>query len=90
MNALLEALKLNIGAELFEYLSPQTQLVQGTPSHQLPKLAEEINADLVIMGTVARSGIAGILIGNTAENVLSQLQCSVLAIKPRDFVSPVS
>jgi len=90
MNSLMEDLKLKTGAESFNYLSPCAHLVQGPPSRKLPELAEGIQADLVIMGTVARTGIAGALIGNTAENVLSQLQCSVLAIKPKDFVSPVS
>jgi hypothetical protein len=41
------------------------------------------------MGTVARTGIAGLLIGNTAEAILEQVQCSVLAVKPPGFVSPV-
>lgn len=90
MNALLAELKETIGPEAYDYLSPRTHLVQGPASRELPKLADIIDADLIIMGTVARTGIAGVLIGNTAENILSQLQCSVLAIKPRDFVSPVS
>ena len=45
--------------------------------------------DLVVMGTVGRSGISGMLIGNTAERVLRKLPCSVLAVKPEGFVSPV-
>jgi nucleotide-binding universal stress UspA family protein len=42
------------------------------------------------MGTVARIGIPGLLIGNTAETILDQLDCSVLAVKPPGFVSPVA
>jgi nucleotide-binding universal stress UspA family protein len=42
------------------------------------------------MGTVARGGIAGLLIGNTAERMLRKLPCSVLAVKPEGFVCPVS
>jgi nucleotide-binding universal stress UspA family protein len=41
------------------------------------------------MGTVARTGISGLLIGNTAERLLQQLKCSILAIKPEEFTSPV-
>lgn|GEM_PF-6595232 len=41
------------------------------------------------MGTVVPSGIAGILISNTAVNVLFQLQYSVLANKPKGLISPV-
>jgi nucleotide-binding universal stress UspA family protein len=41
------------------------------------------------MGTVARGGIAGLLVGNTAERVLKRLSCAVLALKPEGSVSPV-
>lgn len=42
--------------------------------------------DLVIMGTLARSGLKGIVIGNTAESVLGALNCPVLRVKPIGFV----
>ena len=41
------------------------------------------------MGTLARTGIEGYLIGNTAETVLQRVECSVLTTKPDGFVSPV-
>jgi nucleotide-binding universal stress UspA family protein len=41
------------------------------------------------MGTVARTGISGFIIGNTAENILQKIDCSLLALKPQGFVSPV-
>lgn len=41
------------------------------------------------MGTVARTGIPGFIIGNTAENTLREIRCSLLALKPNGFVSPV-
>jgi nucleotide-binding universal stress UspA family protein len=41
------------------------------------------------MGTVARTGIAGLVMGNTAERVLRRLHGSVLAVKPPGVVSPV-
>ena len=42
------------------------------------------------MGTVARSGVPGLLIGNKAEKVLSGIDCTVLAVKPSGYVSPVN
>jgi nucleotide-binding universal stress UspA family protein len=42
------------------------------------------------MGTVARTGISGLIIGNTAEAILNQLTCSVPAIKPPGFQTPVT
>ncbi len=79
-----------IGEEAYEYLSPRVHLPMGSARKQIPQLVEKLKADLVVMGTVARTGIPGFIIGNTAESVISQLQCSVLALKPPGFVSPVT
>jgi universal stress protein E len=37
----------------------------------------------------AKGGIRGIMIGDTAERLLREVGCSVLAVKPPDFVCPV-
>jgi nucleotide-binding universal stress UspA family protein len=68
----------------------QTVHRRGEPEAVIPEFVVAQGIDLVVMGTVARSGIAGLLIGNTAERVLSKLPCSVLAVKPDGFVCPVS
>lgn len=78
-----------IGAEAYDYLSPRIHLPRGSASTTIPVLVGDLKADLLVMGTVARTGIPGLFIGNTAEAILEQLQCSVLAIKPPGFVSPV-
>lgn len=55
-------------------------------------LVEHVTAhsiDLVVMGTVARTDLAGFLVGNTSEAVLNQINSSVLAVKPPGFISPV-
>ncbi|MCW8935641.1 MAG: universal stress protein [Gammaproteobacteria bacterium] len=83
-------LKARIGEETYDYLAPKTHLQQGTAAKVIPEIAKRVHADLVVMGTVARTGIVGWIIGNTAEAILEQLQCSVLAIKPDGFVSPVT
>jgi nucleotide-binding universal stress UspA family protein len=41
------------------------------------------------MGTLGRVGIPGLIIGNTAEDVLRETQTAVLAVKPSGFISPV-
>ncbi len=79
-----------IGEEAYGYLSPQLHLRQGKARQEIPALAEELGADLVVMGTVARTGIPGLIIGNTAEAILSQIDCSVLAVKPEGFTTPVT
>jgi len=73
-----------------KYLKPQKHLLRGSARKEIPLLAKDINADLIVMGTVARTGISGFFIGNTAEMILNQINCSVLAIKPPGFVTPVT
>ena len=61
----------------------------GLPEDVIPKYAKQLDAELVVLGTVGRQGISAALIGNTAEHVIDKLNCDVLAIKPDGFVSPV-
>lgn len=68
----------------------QTVHRRGEPEAVIAEFVVTHGIDLVVMGTVARGGIAGLLIGNTAERVLRTLPCSVLAVKPDGFVCPVS
>ena len=64
-------------------------LGKGDVSEVVSALIRRNNIDLVVMGTVARSGVSGIIIGNTAEKILDRMECSVLALKPSNFVCPV-
>ncbi len=79
-----------IGVEAYDYLSPRLYLRQGNARREIPALAREIDADLIVMGTVARTGLSGFFMGNTAETILNQIGCSVLAIKPPGFLTPVT
>ena len=78
------------GQDALDYLKPQTHLVKGWARKEIPALAKQIEADIVVMGTVVRTGIPGFIMGNTAETIMNQIDCSVLAIKPPDFVTPVT
>ena len=69
---------------------PKIHILKGSPKKLIPKLANDLGASLVIMGTVCRTGIPGLIIGNTAETVMNKLNCSILAIKPENFVSLVT
>jgi universal stress protein E len=71
------------------YLKPQTHLIKGGARKEVPMLAKRLQIDCIVMGTVARTGVRGFIMGNTAETVLEQIDCSVLAIKPQGFVTPV-
>jgi nucleotide-binding universal stress UspA family protein len=64
--------------------------VQGEPEEAITRFVESHGVDVVVMGTVARTGIAGLVMGNTAERVLQRLRGSVFAVKPPSFTSPVA
>jgi nucleotide-binding universal stress UspA family protein len=78
--------------ELVEDLEASTtvrpHLMKGLPQHVIPPFAEETGPDLIVMGTVARSGVRGFLIGNTAESVLKQVDTGLLFVKPPGFTVP--
>lgn len=59
------------------------------PTSAIMKVNERYDPDLVVMGTIGRAGIAGAMVGNTAERLLERLDCSLLTLKPDDFVCPV-
>lgn len=69
---------------------PNVFACKGDAGQVIPRIVAEENVDLLVMGTVARGGISGAIMGNTAEMILNQVQCSVVAIKPDDFISPVT
>lgn len=74
----------------FPGVSPdRVHLLDGEASVEVPAYVASNNIDLLVLGTVARRGIAGFFVGNTAEVILGKVACSVLAVKPVGFVSPV-
>jgi nucleotide-binding universal stress UspA family protein len=72
-----------------ENLKHQVYLLKGEAGRLIPALAAAREVELIVMGTLSRSGVAGLLIGNTAEKVLRQVDCSVLTVKPEGFITPV-
>lgn len=65
-------------------------LIKGNSDEVIIQLAETLHPSLIVLGTVARHGMKGLLIGNTAETVLRKAKCSILAVKPDAFVSPIT
>jgi nucleotide-binding universal stress UspA family protein len=66
------------------------QALHGDAHLVIPQLVEKEHEDLVVMGTVARTGVPGLIIGNTAEKILRRIQCSLLAVKPDGFETTVN
>ncbi|WP_168400783.1 universal stress protein UspE [Erwinia amylovora] len=67
-----------------------THVEKGLPEEVIPELAERLDAGVVVLGTIGRTGLSAAFLGNTAEQVIDHLRCDLLAIKPDSFVSPVA
>ena len=67
----------------------EVYLLKGEAGRLVPEVAAAREVELIVMGTVSRSGVSGLLIGNTAEKILGQVDCAVLAVKPDGFMTPV-
>jgi universal stress protein E len=76
-------------ADKYHITSENCHVDIGLPEDVIPKYAAQLDAELVVLGTVGRQGISAALIGNTAEHVIDKLNCDVLTIKPDGFVSPI-
>jgi universal stress protein E len=69
---------------------PHIHTSKGSPAQMIREAVNHLDPDLLVMGTISRAGLAGVLIGSTAERLLDRVDCSILAVKPEDFVSPVT
>jgi len=65
------------------------ELRRGDVEEVVPQFAVAQGIDVVVIGTTGRTGIARRLPGSTAERLLRKLPCSIVTVKPDDFVSTV-
>ena len=77
-------------ANEFKLTSDQCFIEEGLPEDVIPDVAKRLNSELVVIGTVGRTGLSAALVGNTAEHVIDSLDCDVLALKPDGYVSPLA
>ena len=75
--------------ELSNATVPQWHVIKGSARRIIPRFIEANDIELLVMGSVAQTGIPGLLIGSTAESVLGDVDCSVLTVKPDGFETPI-
>jgi nucleotide-binding universal stress UspA family protein len=56
-------------------------LLEGHPADVIVETAAETGADLVVMGTMGRSGLTRLVMGSVAEEVLRRSPCPVLTVR---------
>jgi universal stress protein E len=68
----------------------KVEIVEGAVDDVIPKCIVDYEVDLLVIGDQGRHGLSRLFLGNTAERLLPHVHCSVLAVKPSGFVSPVA
>ncbi len=66
-----------------ERLRPEYAVRIGTPAEEIVRYADARDIDLIIMGTHGRSGVAHLLLGSVAEQVVRVAPCPVLLVRQR-------
>ena len=71
------------------HLEQEIHLQRGHPEPQMTRLASQLGADVIVMGSASRVGISRLFMGNLAETVLGSVRCSLVAVKPDEFSTPI-
>lgn len=78
---------LNVFAERHQLTQEQVHLLEGPISATLVDHCEQVGSDMLVVGTVRRNTFERLLLGATAEALLTQASNDVLVVKPSDFQS---
>jgi nucleotide-binding universal stress UspA family protein len=71
----------------FDVDDANLHIAEGPADVLIPYTAHKLNAVVTVIGTVARTGFSGALIGNTAEAVLDSLETDVLVLKTDEIIA---
>ena len=89
LESLLSELESELAPDIIDFLQPEKHIVHGYPRREIAATTKSLNTDVIVMGTVARIGVPGFIMGGTAEETIQQLNCAVVGIKPEGFDSPI-
>src|SRR5262245_59381689 len=62
-------------------LPVERRLEEGDPASEVLRVAGEVEANLIVMGTHGRTGLGRLLMGSVAEEVVRRAPCPVLTLK---------
>jgi nucleotide-binding universal stress UspA family protein len=62
-------------------MSVGVEILTGDPAPEIITVANDFHADLIVMGTHGRGGLAHLLMGSTAEKLLRKAPCPVLTLR---------
>ncbi len=80
---------LDMFGERFAIAKTHRHLVEGEPHEVIPSIISSLSASLLVIGSIGDMGMASKTLGQSAEFIIDNIQCDVLAVKPDGFVSPL-
>ena len=90
LNTCLAKVRGSLTSEMLPAFNPVCHLVNGNHREEILRLAVSLEADLVVVGATARSGIVALIVESTAEILAKDLNCSMLVVKPGGFVTSIA
>ena len=63
-------------------VAAETAVRGGHPAREILAVAEELPADMVVLGTHGRGGVEHLLLGSVAEKIMRKAPCPVLVVPP--------
>ncbi len=89
LNTCLSELRESMASDMLPTFNPVCHLVKGSHRDEIVRFAVSMEADLVVVGDLVHSGLTNLIIESTALAISNHLDCSVLVVKPPDFITPV-
>ena len=68
-------------------VSAEWRFVAGVPHREIVRCSNEWSADIIVMGTMGRTGLAHVVMGSTAERVVRKASCPVLTVRMAEHSS---
>jgi len=84
-----ESLESLLAAGKLRIPNDRAHLLEGDTADAIAECIRKHDIDLLIMGSLHSLEIPGYFIGSTAEKILRRVTCSVVTVKPDDFISPI-
>jgi monovalent cation:proton antiporter-2 (CPA2) family protein len=81
VDQLLVELRSSLASDLLPLFNPVCHIVKGNHMEEIARMADDLDADLVVVGNTPRTGLADLIMENTSRSIAKQLSCSVLVVK---------
>jgi nucleotide-binding universal stress UspA family protein len=72
-----------LNKKYFPHQSAESEIIHGEPAKEIVELADDLDANMIMMGTGGRSRLAGTLLGSVTASVIHEANCPVVVVKTK-------